>query len=62
MPIITLEGPQLELEEKRSLVRDITTLAARTYRLPETSIIVLIRENQPDNVGVAGTLIADRSG
>ena len=60
MPIITLDGPPLRLEKKRALVTELTTLAARAYELPEATIIVMIRENTPDQVGVGGTLIADR--
>ena len=60
MPIITLDGPPLSLEKKRALVAELTTLAAQQYQLPESTIIVMIRENAPDQVGVGGTLIADR--
>lgn len=60
MPIITMDGPPLSLEKKRTLVTELTSLAAQHYQLPESTIIVMIRENAPDQVGVGGTLIADR--
>ncbi len=60
MPIITLEGPPLSLEKKRILANDLTSLAARAYDLPESTIIIMLRENAPDQVAVGGTLIADR--
>lgn len=60
MPIITLDGPPMALDKKRTLVAGLTSLAAQHYNLPESTIIVLIRENQPDQVGVGGTLIIDR--
>ncbi len=60
MPIITLDGPPLSLEKKRALVTGMTTLAALQYQLPESTMIVMIRENAPDQVAVGGTLIADR--
>ena len=58
MPIITVEGPPIEVERKRELVKKLTEVAVEVYRIEH--IIVLIRENQPENVGVNGQLIADR--
>ena len=61
MPIVTVDGPSIkDIATKRSLVRDITNAASRAFGLPEETIVVLIKENQPENVGVGGRLIADR--
>ncbi|HIE50504.1 MAG TPA: 4-oxalocrotonate tautomerase [Armatimonadetes bacterium] len=61
MPLITVDGPRLaEVERKRQLVEKLTQAAVEVYGLPKEAIIVLIRENAPENVGVAGQLIADR--
>lgn len=62
MPHITLSGPRIEsLETKRRLVRAITAAAVDAYRLPEETIVVVIKENAPENVSVGGQLIVDRS-
>ena len=34
--------------------------ATKAYGLPKETIVVLIKENSPENVGVAGKLIIDR--
>ncbi|MBD1400816.1 4-oxalocrotonate tautomerase DmpI [Pelovirga terrestris] len=60
MPIITLDGPPLSLDKKRLLTNELTSLAARAYDLPESTIIIMLRENTPDQVAVGGILIADR--
>ena len=61
MPVITVEGPKItDIEKKRTLVKEFTESAARAYGLPAEIMVVLIKENQPDNVGVGGQLIADR--
>ncbi|MFO7578078.1 MAG: 4-oxalocrotonate tautomerase DmpI [Pelovirga sp.] len=60
MPVISLDGPRLDLDKKRALVTEITARAAQAYGLPEQTIIVMIRENEPENVAVGGLLIADR--
>lgn len=61
MPIITLEGPSIaDLDKKRQLVKSLTEAATRVYGLPAETIVVIIKENQPDNVGVGGVLITDR--
>lgn len=61
MPIINLDGPPIaDLNLRRTLVKELTAAAARVYAMPEEKIIVLIRENTPEQVAVGGTLIADR--
>jgi 4-oxalocrotonate tautomerase len=60
MPIITAEGPFIDVEKKRALARELTEVAARIYGIEH--IIVLIRESQPENVGVEGRLVADMHG
>lgn len=60
MPMITIEGPEIkDLDTRRVLVRELTDAAARAYGLPRDKMIVLIRENTPEQVAVGGELIAD---
>ena len=61
MPNITIEGPMIkDLDVKRELVKGVTELAHKAYRLPREVIVVVIKENAPENVGVGGELIVDR--
>ncbi len=61
MPNITVEGPKIEdIEVKRILVKELTDAVAKAYKLPAQIIVVLIKENSPDNVGVGGQLISDK--
>lgn len=61
MPIITLEGPPItDMATRRALTENITRSAAEAYKMPKEKIIVLIRENRPDQVAVGGELISDR--
>ncbi len=60
MPTIVVEGPPIDIEKKRALVRGMTETASAVYELPSRIIHVLIKENPPENVGVAGRLLADR--
>jgi len=58
MPVITVEGPKIDLEKKRQLVKKLTDSAAEVYgNIP---ITVLVKENAPENVGVSGELLLDR--
>ncbi len=60
MPIITVDGPAIaELERKRAFVSKLTEVASEAYGLEREKIIVLLRENAPENVAVGGRLIAD---
>ena len=61
MPVINIDGPAIkDAEKKRTLVRELTDAAVKACGLPRQSIIVLIKENTPDNVGVGGELVSDR--
>lgn len=62
MPIVTLDGPVIkDLDKKRRLVESVTEAACQAYDLPKSTIVVLIKENIPENVGVGGELISDRA-
>ena len=61
MPNIYVEGPFIkDLDKKRLLVQELTDAAARAYGFPKEAMVVVIRENPPENVGVGGKLIVDR--
>ncbi|MFC1672265.1 4-oxalocrotonate tautomerase DmpI [Planctomycetota bacterium] len=61
MPIISVDGPRVEdVDKKREFVSCVTEAAVNLYGLPKQAIVVLLRENTPDNVGVGGELIVDR--
>jgi len=61
MPNIIVEGPVIkDVDKKRILVQELTEAATKAYALPKEAIIVLIKENSPENVGVGGKLVIDR--
>ncbi|MCX7969254.1 MAG: 4-oxalocrotonate tautomerase family protein [Armatimonadetes bacterium] len=60
MPVIQVDGPQISVDKKRELARRLTEVAAEVYEMGKEHIIVLIRENPPENVAVGGELIVDR--
>jgi 4-oxalocrotonate tautomerase len=61
MPNISIEGPVIkDVGKKRILVQELTDVATKAYGLPKEAIVVLIKENCPENVGVGGKLLIDR--
>ena len=61
MPNITINGPKIEdIEVKRILVKEITDVVEKAYKLPRQAFVVTIKENLPENVGVGGELVIDR--
>ncbi len=60
MPTIQVDGPPIPIEQKRQLVAKLASAAAEVYGVAKEHMIVLIRENPPENVGVGGQLLADR--
>ena len=60
MPVITVEAASLTKEQKRKLVKDLTASASNIMNIPEQAFFVFVKENDKDNIGVAGQLISDR--
>lgn len=60
MPNVVIDGPKIDVEIKRTLVKEITDALEKAYKIPREAYVVLIKENKPENVGVGGTLIIDR--
>jgi len=60
MPVIRVDGPQISVDKKRELAKRLTEAAAEVYGMGKEHIIVLIRENPPENVSVGGELVVDR--
>ncbi len=61
MPVVNVEGPKIaDIERKRQMVVKLTAVVAEIYGMPVEAITVHIRENNPENVGVGGQLVADR--
>lgn len=58
MPLIQVDGPPIDIEKKRRLVKELTDVAVKIYEIEH--ITVLIRENPPENVGANGELIVDK--
>jgi 4-oxalocrotonate tautomerase len=59
MPNITVEGPPISLEQKREMAVEMTDLAARIYGTSKQAIVVVVKENPPENVCVAGKMVCD---
>lgn len=61
MPNITIEGPSIDdLDTKRTLVREVTDAASRAFGLDKRTVVVLLKANRPEDVGVGGDLLVDR--
>lgn len=63
MPSVDVEGPPIDIEKKRELVAEVTKALKRAYKefgFVDDTMIVRIKENQPQNVGIGGILVIDR--
>jgi len=62
MPNITLEGPRItDIAKKRELVKTVTDAAVQAYGLPKQTMIVVLKDNPPENVAIGGELLSDRA-
>lgn len=60
MPVITVEAVGMTKEQKTELVTQLTETASRVTKFPKESIVVLLKENAYENVGVGGVLLSER--
>lgn len=60
MPIINFEGPQMTKEQKAKLIKEFTDTASETLNVAQEAIIVLIKENNTENIGVGGELLSEK--
>lgn len=59
MPVITIDGPKLSKEQKEELVKQFSETTSKVTGLPIEAMTVIIRECEPENVGVRGCLLCD---
>ena len=62
MPVITIEGPPRDIETKRKLVKQFTTIFKEIYGYSEdfSHVTIIIRENSPENIGTNSELLVDK--
>jgi 4-oxalocrotonate tautomerase len=59
MPVITLDSAKLTKEQKGELIKELTATASKIMNIPEQSYYVFLKENEMDNIGAGGKLLAD---
>jgi 4-oxalocrotonate tautomerase len=60
MPVITIDAPPMNKEQKRKLVSSFAKTASEVLKLPVTAMVIIIREVESENVGVGDVLLCDR--
>ena len=60
MLVITFEAAGLTIDQKRQVAKGFTKVASEATGIPEQAFYVFIKENEPDNVAVGGTLLSER--
>ena len=57
MPVITLEGSRISSTQKEALIQRLTKTASEIMQIPEQAFVVLLKENDPDNIGTGGEVL-----
>lgn len=60
MPVITIDAPPLNREQKAQLVKSFAETASDVMNLPVSAMVIIINEVEPENVGVGNILLCDR--
>jgi 4-oxalocrotonate tautomerase len=61
MPVIQVNAlKQPDIDKKRKLVAKITDVMVEVYGVPRESVVVVIKEDELENVGLGGTLALDK--
>ena len=60
MPVVTVEASKsLSKETKKEMIEKVSQVVADEYELPIQTITMIIRENTPENIGVAGKPVSE---
>ncbi|KJS16304.1 MAG: 4-oxalocrotonate tautomerase [Peptococcaceae bacterium BRH_c4b] len=59
MPVIIFEGPKMNKEQKEQLVQEFSAAASKITNIPQEKFITLIKENNPEDVGVGAELLVN---
>jgi len=60
MPYIQIEASPMSKEKKVELIKGLTEVASSILNISQSAFTVVIRENNPDNVGVGGIPLSER--
>ena len=61
MPFIQVNAlKQPDIDKKRKLVEKLADLMVELYDVPRESVVVMIKEDEPENVGIGGMLALDK--
>jgi 4-oxalocrotonate tautomerase len=61
MPVIQINSfRQPDIDKKRKLVEKLADTLVELYGVPRESVIVIIKEDEPENVGIGGILALDK--
>ena len=60
MPVITFDGGKMTKEQKNDLVCGLTDVAQKVTGIRREAFVILIRENDPENIGSGGELLCDK--
>jgi 4-oxalocrotonate tautomerase len=61
MPVIQVNVlKQPDIEKKKKLVAKLTDVMVEVYGVPRESVVVMIKEDERENVGLGGVLALDK--
>jgi len=61
MPVIQVNAlKQPDIEKKRKIVMKLTEVMVEVYGVPRESVVVMIKEDELENVGLGGMLALDK--
>ncbi len=58
MPVITIEAGKMDKSKKETLIEKFTKTASDTLGIPKEAFVVIIKENDPDNIGTGGKMLS----
>jgi len=59
MPVIQLDAGSMTKEKKAELIQKLTEVSSAILDIPAQAFVVLIRESNPDNIGVGGKQLSE---
>ena len=59
MPVISIQIGKLSQEQKKEVIKKITTTTSEITKIPESAFTVIIQEFEDENIGIGGKDICE---
>lgn len=59
MPIVSIDGNEMSLEDKRILIKEITDTVSERMHVPKEAVTIILKPVPHEDIGVGGVILSE---